>query len=991
MEFSSVINDILKGKEAEKQKPTAYDTTAEVLRIDGDTAWVHMAGGIDETPVKLTIDAKPGDTVQVRVGGGRAWLTGNLTAPPTDDTSALEAKILAKVADEQAKTVVKRADDGEFDGEDGFSPEATVTKVGDTTTITITDKDGTTTEEIKDGDKIETFVESGSVATFEAVEYPALELVADIEPIQPNDYDSVWVGGAGKNKLAPWVTSTTNNNVVWTANSDGTLTSSGTASPNSSQILSGNITLPNGTYILSGCPSGGSGSTYYLRVLLYNSSNTLVSHYSDYGSEATFAIDASIAYIKVFVSVNSGNAAPSGTWKPMIRLATETDATYKPYENICPIYGHDHCDVTRVGKNLITMDSSASASYSSNGITWTKIDGNTIHVQGTATAQSNCALTSDWGKLFHAVLPAGTYRATTDSDVRLRVGIGPNNTNKGNAYGGFSFTITESTDVWLGLFVSNGANINKDVTVQLEQGSTATTFEAYKGIEYTTDFPQTVYGGTLDVVNGVLTVDRAIVTYNGTESWSSSNSGMRLERPLTGVKVPPNISTTVGLVCNEFSETTAGGTWDGTIGVAIDTRGYISVCKTGQKDMTQATFQAFLSSNPMQVVYPLATSQTYNLSPKDIKLLNGTNNVWANTGDVEIKYAIITEATLETLGNARKMATKYITDMGDDGIIVHPENDTSNYSKINAEGMDVVKGGNSVAYYGDNSRIGKESGAKTLISEVGIDLITEDGALAFSVESGTVTRTIQFVSTFSETYTPTTTDQSITFDELDDAVSDTNVYIGFNIDNGDGTGSYYSRTFTKDGTSQNWTQNHISGEYDGVKTFQYRKDNTYPNLTISNIKLRYYKNVLVPNNQFYGDIIIDDNILHNADWYTEAKTVLWTNPNPGDNFSAQTVSLYNSSTGISAYDCDEVEIYYINTASDARWSSVKVPVDKVWDTNETILAQGASAQNRVYSRRATLTVSKLGANTMEFKQGYYQTTAGAGYCIPQQIIGIKHI
>lgn len=38
------------------------------------------------------------------------------------------------------------------DGEDGFSPSATVSKVGDTATITITDKDGTTTAQVTDGE-----------------------------------------------------------------------------------------------------------------------------------------------------------------------------------------------------------------------------------------------------------------------------------------------------------------------------------------------------------------------------------------------------------------------------------------------------------------------------------------------------------------------------------------------------------------------------------------------------------------------------------------------------------------------------------------------------------------------------------------------------------------------------------------------------------------------------------------------------------------------
>ena len=64
-------------KAASKEKTSGYDTRAKVVRVEGGTAWVHIPGGVDETPVRLTMDAKPGDAVQVRVAGGRAWLTGN--------------------------------------------------------------------------------------------------------------------------------------------------------------------------------------------------------------------------------------------------------------------------------------------------------------------------------------------------------------------------------------------------------------------------------------------------------------------------------------------------------------------------------------------------------------------------------------------------------------------------------------------------------------------------------------------------------------------------------------------------------------------------------------------------------------------------------------------------------------------------------------------------------------------------------------------------
>lgn len=75
-----------------QSKTKAYDTVAKVLRVDEKTAYVHIDGGADETPAQMAINCKAGDSVKIRVSGGRAWLTGNLTSPPTDDTAAEKVK-----------------------------------------------------------------------------------------------------------------------------------------------------------------------------------------------------------------------------------------------------------------------------------------------------------------------------------------------------------------------------------------------------------------------------------------------------------------------------------------------------------------------------------------------------------------------------------------------------------------------------------------------------------------------------------------------------------------------------------------------------------------------------------------------------------------------------------------------------------------------------------------------------------------------------------
>ena len=112
--MSSTTDLLIKGLaktlvETPEKKSAPYDTQAEVRRVEGDIAWVHIPGGVDETPVQLTTNAKKGDIVQIRVSGGRAWLYGNATSPPTDDTVAKKANKTAAAANEHAVNAITSA------------------------------------------------------------------------------------------------------------------------------------------------------------------------------------------------------------------------------------------------------------------------------------------------------------------------------------------------------------------------------------------------------------------------------------------------------------------------------------------------------------------------------------------------------------------------------------------------------------------------------------------------------------------------------------------------------------------------------------------------------------------------------------------------------------------------------------------------------------------------------------------------------------------
>ena len=105
--LASDIVKTLKDASADKTKPA--DDIAVVQRIEGDTAWVHIPGGVDETPIQMTINCREGETVRVRRAGGSAWIVGNGSAPPTDDVTATRAEAKAVVASEKADTALEDA------------------------------------------------------------------------------------------------------------------------------------------------------------------------------------------------------------------------------------------------------------------------------------------------------------------------------------------------------------------------------------------------------------------------------------------------------------------------------------------------------------------------------------------------------------------------------------------------------------------------------------------------------------------------------------------------------------------------------------------------------------------------------------------------------------------------------------------------------------------------------------------------------------------
>lgn len=115
----------------------------------------------------------------------------------------------------------------------------------------------------------------------------------------------------------------TEDGITFTVNSDRTITANGTSTAQSDfrfanqTVADGMILLPAGQYTLSGCPSGGSTSTYVLLLTRLNDSGTWEIFQREYGSGVTFTLDRD-TYCAVLLRIAKGATVSNLTVGPML-------------------------------------------------------------------------------------------------------------------------------------------------------------------------------------------------------------------------------------------------------------------------------------------------------------------------------------------------------------------------------------------------------------------------------------------------------------------------------------------------------------------------------------------------------------------------------------------------------------------------------------------------------------------------------------------------
>lgn len=502
-----------------------------------------------------------------------------------------------------------------------------------------------------------TYSASGSVVSFDngADNLPLEELIVDINPVQDlHGYDYPWIGGCGKNLLKNKLVTSTINDVTATVDEKGIVTLNGTATGNGIfDITTDTIMLPSkDSYIVSGGADGGGSSTYRLYFEYYNYTNEAWNGLTctSVDSERPITTDQ-IRNVKIQVFNNT--TCDNIVFKPMLRKATETDTTFEPYENICPITGWTGMNVQRCGKNLLHI---GSKEQTIGGITFVQNEDGTITANGTATEAiiyTIAPINTIYAKLFDIwgikadvqyVMTSGVNGSSETYWLQLLVnGSGA----EPKVYSGFStpfsFTTEEiiTTTHRLCIRVANGTTLNNVVFKPMIclATETNTTFEPYIGTEIPINWESeagTVYGGNLNILTGMLTVDRAIVDIdNLTKNGYTGYGGWYYMDRTFSVKANNRICVSCNLlqVKNSHSSSKLGVYCEG--GVIY----FEGVSAAGiANNLAECT--DWLKQSNIELILPLAEPVTYQLTPHEVKSLLGQNNIFTdiNSNNILVTY-----------------------------------------------------------------------------------------------------------------------------------------------------------------------------------------------------------------------------------------------------------------------------------------------------------------------------------------------------------------
>ena len=294
-------------------------------------------------------------------------------------------------------------------------------------------------------------------------------------------------------------------------------------------------------------------------------------------------------------------------------------------ENIRAIKGRDSVTVERCGENLIKYPYSSS-SVSRNGLVITSQQDGSITVNGTATADTWCAIGLNIEKrlpmntpITLSGCPAGG--STKSYYIGLYLG-GKWHADTGNGNTDIKFTTREiASRVEVSIIKGTVCN-NLTFYPKIEVRTTITSYSKYHGQTAALTLPRTIYGGTVDAVTGNGNENTKIITLDGNEL-KFTKRGIYIN--LTDHSAP-GISKNGIICCSHFDKRLFG----------VNTN--YEFCFMLESDMTSLfasvdDLNAYLAAQyaagtPVQVAYKLAEPVPFAATgAQPIPALSGVNTV----------------------------------------------------------------------------------------------------------------------------------------------------------------------------------------------------------------------------------------------------------------------------------------------------------------------------------------------------------------------------
>lgn len=554
---------------------------------------------------------------------------------------------------------------------------------------------------------------SGNPIIVNAQGIDAKELSVEFGPDQDlHGYDHPWVGGAEKNKLNATLANMKSGNSrgTWNGNvytyqgldfepifdNDGNFTHvkvTGTATALTQFYVNYDAFTPSGNFILNGCPNGGSYSTFDLRT---NDINDAHADCVDVGSGvAVNRTETGLVGMSVIITVRSGYNCGSGIiFKPMIRLSTESDPTFAPYSNVCPISGRTEARVDDVGKNVIPL-TVASAKSNNTGGTWS---GNTYTING-----GKIEVLSDDGTTVKGLKLNGTFSAMSAFAIYFnytaKAAMTLNGCPSGGGVSSYQLDINggQNPDTGSGSTIAANTAVT-NVRLRIGSGFTANgqiikpmlsyeggAYEPYREtVSATIQLGQTVYGARINFKTGEGIVDRALATFNGSSGFAlfdTVTDGKRyvLYSPFADAKRETTYSE---VIASSYKCVLDMPVNNGEIAFRSSATPQWLMVVSDKATITD--FNNELNANPLQVCYKLATPIELTLTPSMLKLLEGYNYI---TADGEMQLVYIPESVLE---EAQKYTYSVASDKVDNSVVGTVENGTT-ASKAYAVGEHFIR------------------------------------------------------------------------------------------------------------------------------------------------------------------------------------------------------------------------------------------------------------------------------------------------------------